>query len=266
VDGADETSAACCELFLRDPRVRLIIQPSHLGWVRNTAAVLEVAASEAAGYICIQPHDDIMEENYLSTLLGVAEASPQAAVVYTDIQAFGDLDIRIHQPSVTGAPLDRLATLLTHHFNAVAFRGLTRISALRAVEPISGNAFDDFAADTVWMTRLATVGELVCVAHPLYRKRYHPGNTHFAWNRWPRERQIAAWTRHCLDMLTEALKVAENGAQRNGLVEAARIRLFQSGDKPMMFHGVISTLSPKERAAIVSEFDSAVERLCQCKS
>jgi hypothetical protein len=126
-----------------------------------------------------------MEENYMSSLLGVAEAAPQAAVVYTDIQAFGDLDIRIHQLSITGEPLDRLATLLTNHFNAVAFRGLTRISALRDVEPISGNAFDDFAADTVWMTRLATVGDLVCVGRPLYRKRYHPGNTHFAWNRWP---------------------------------------------------------------------------------
>src|SRR5207247_2207458 len=127
-------------------------------------------------YACLQPHDDIMEETYLSSLLAVAEAAPQAAVVYSDIRAFGDGDNLIHQPSVIGSPLARLATLLIDHFNAVAFRGLTRVSALRAVEPISGNPFDDFAADTVWMARLATVGDLICVPRSLYRKRYPAGN------------------------------------------------------------------------------------------
>jgi len=263
VDGADETSAAACEPFLGDARVKLMVQPSRLGWVRNSAAVLGIAAAEAADYACVQPHDDIMEKTYLSSLLAVAEATPQAAVVYSDIRAFGDTDILIHQPSVIGPPLARLATLLIDHFNAVAFRGLTRISALRAVEPISGNPFDDFAADTVWMARLATVGDLVCVPRSLYRKRYHAGNTHSEWNSWPRERQIAAWTRHCLDMLAEALKLAKDAATKNMLVEAARVRLFQSGGTPMIFYRVISTLSAKERARVLLEFDPVVAQLCR---
>ena len=260
VDGADQASAAACAPFLGDTRVKLMVQPARLGWVQNSAAVLGVAVAEAADYACIQPHDDIMEATYLSSLLAVAEAAPQAAAVYSDLQAFGDFDFLIHQPSVIGSPLARLTTLLTDHFNAVAFRGLTRVSALRAVEPISGNSFDDFAVDTIWMARLATVGDLVCVPRLLYRKRYHAGNTHFEWNRWPRERQIAAWTRHCLDMLAEALKLAKDAAARNMLVEAARVRLFQSGGTPMIFHGVMSALSTEERARVLLEFDPAVSR------
>jgi GT2 family glycosyltransferase len=261
VDGADEASAAACAPFLTDARVTFLIQPSRLGWVRNSAAVLGAAVAGAADFACIQPHDDIMEEEYLSSLLAVAEAAPQAAVVYSDIQAFGDLNICVHQPSVMGSPLARMTTMLLDHSNAVAFRGLTRVSALRAVEPISGNPFDDFAADTVWMARLAVEGDLICVPRPLYRKRYHAGNTHAEWNRWPRQRRIAAWTRHCLDMLAEAMKSARQAAARNMMVEAARIRLFQEGT-PMAFHEVISTLNTEERAQIAAQFNPAAARLC----
>ena len=261
VDGADEASAAACEPFLRDPRVKLMVQPSRLGWVGNCATVLGAAAAETADYACLQPHDDIMDNTYLASLLAVAEATPKAAVVYSDIRGFGNLDMLIHQPSVVGSPVARMATLLTHHFNAVAFRGLTRVSALRAVKPISGNPFDDFAADTIWMARLASVGDLVCVPRSLYRKRYHGGNTHGAWEHWPRDRQIAAWMAHCLGMLVEAMTLATDAASRNVLVEAARVRLLQSGGTPMIFHRVLAALAPKERERLLSEFDAAVAQL-----
>ena len=265
VDGADEASAAACKPFLDDARVRLVVQPSRLGWVRNCATVLSAAAAEAADYACLHPHDDIMEQTYLSSLVAVAEATPQAAVVFSDIQSFGDHHNLIHQPSVTGSPLTRLTTLLTDHFNAVAFRGLTRISALRAAEPISGNACDDFAADTVWMARLARVGDLVCVPRPLYRKRYHTGNTHGEWSHWTRERQIAAWTTHCVDMLAEALKVATDATAMRSLTEAARIRLFHTGGN-FPFHRMVSTLGANERARMLSQFDPGVAQLCRAIS
>jgi GT2 family glycosyltransferase len=260
VDGADEASAAACEPFLKDDRVSLVVQPSRLGWVGNSAAVLAAALAEAADYACIQPHDDLMEAGYLSSLLAAATTAPNAAVVYSDIQAFGDKGSLIHQPSVVGSPLGRMATLLLDHFNAVAFRGLTRASALRAVEPMSGNRFDDFAADTVWVTRLATVGDLIRVPRPLYRKRYHAGNTHGAWPAWPRERRLAAWSRHCLDMLGEAVTVAKDAAARNLLVEAARIRLLQTGGRPL-HRSLLDTLSAEERSRVLMEFDRAAERL-----
>jgi GT2 family glycosyltransferase len=232
-----------------------------LGWVRNSAAVLAAAVSQGADYACIQPHDDLMEAGYLSSLLAVAEAAPQAALIYSDIRSFGDFNLLMRQWSVMGSPLVRMSSLLRDHYAAVAFRGLTRVSALRAVEPMSGNPFEDFAADTVWMTRLATVGDLVRVPYLLYRKRYHSGNTHTKWFVWPRDRQVAAWTRHCIDMLAEALKVTSDPAAKTMLVAAARDRLLQSGKVAMIFHQTMSSLSADERASVLSEFDAAAMRM-----
>jgi hypothetical protein len=263
VDGGDEASAAACEPFLDDPRVKLIVQPSRLGWVRNASAVLGVAISEGADYACLQPHDDLMEQTYLSSLVGTARLVPRAAAIYSDVQGFGQLDVFLHQQSVTGTPLVRMANLLIDHFNAVAYRGLTPISVLRALHPMSGNPFDDFAADTVWMARLATQGELIRVPRTLYRKRYHGRNTHIQWHFWPRERQIPAWTRHCLDMLAVALTVARDETARRMLVEAARVRLFQGNGRRMEFHNTIAGLSAEERAQVLAEFDSAAARLCR---
>lgn len=261
IDDHDEASAVACEPFLNDARVKLLVQPSRLGWVRNAAAVLAAAVNQGADYACIQPHDDLMEAGYLSSLLTIAESTPQAALVYSDIRAFGDLEVLMHQSSVMGSPVARLLSLLCDHFNAVAYRGLTRTSALRAVEPMSGNPCEDFAVDTVWMARLATVGDLVRVPKPLYRKRYHSGNTHMKWHLWPRDRQAAAWTRHCIDMLAEALKVTNGPDATAMLVAAARARLLQSGGTPMMFHQTMAGLSDDERASVLSNFDAAAKRL-----
>jgi GT2 family glycosyltransferase len=261
VDGADDASAAACAPFLNDARVRLVVQPSRLGWVRNSAAVLAAAVSQGADYACIQPKDDLMEAHYLSSLLAVAQATPQAALIYSDILAFGDQQFSMGQWPVMGSPVARLVSLLMDHYPAVAFRGLTPVSALRAVEPMSGNPFEDFAADTVWITRLATVGGLARVPYLLYRKRYHSANTHMKWNLWPRDRQVAAWSRHCLDMLAEALKVTEDPAAMTMLVSAARVRLLQSGGAPMIFHPTMTSLSADERAAVLSEFDAAAAKM-----
>src|SRR4051794_20883932 len=82
----------------------------------------------------------------------------------------------ISQPSVIGSSQERGLALLSEHYNAVAYRGLIRGSMLRKVPLISGNPFNNFAADTVWMARLARVGDLVRVPRLLYR----PSNDHAA--------------------------------------------------------------------------------------
>ena len=256
IDGADVASEQACCPFLSDPRVRLIVQPKRLGWVQNTAVVLAAPVVQGADYACVHPHDDLMEEGYLAALVDAAESFPNAAIVYSDIKGFGDLEIEIHQPSVVGSPLDRLLILLLEHFNAVAYRGLTRASALSRVAPISGNKFEDFAADTVWMARLATVGDLIRVPGVLYRKRYHSGNTHWAWNRWPRERKIGAWTEHCLNMLAEALMVEREPALRRLLMAAARMRLLQIGGPIGPYHNEVRTMTREERLQVLSNFEA----------
>ncbi len=258
IDGADAESERACRPFLADPRFRLVVQPSRLGWVRNSAAVLAAALAEDTDYACIQPHDDLLHEDYLTSLVEVAESTPAAAAVYSDLLSFGSQSGTIlTQETVTGSPVRRQRTLLSKHFNAVAYRGLTRTSLLRRLPAISGNAFDDFAADTVWMARLATAGDLIRVPRALYQKRYHPDNTHSAWNSWPPEKKIAAWRQHCLDMLAEALEVASDESARRSLFVAAERRLLQTERRMGPCHNEIAALSQPERRKLLDEFTRA---------
>jgi GT2 family glycosyltransferase len=224
IDGADADTERACLPFASDPRVRIVVQPRRLGWVKNTAAVL-AGASEQAKFVCVQPYDDVVEADYLATLLDAARDHPHAAVVFSDIAAFGTAEGVISQESVIGTPMERQLLLLTRHFSAIAYRGLNRASALKAVPPISGNNHRDFACDTVWMARLARAGDLVRVPRVLYHKRFHPGSTHAEWPTWHRWQKGRAWVQHCLDMLAEALTVATSIEERRLLIDAARARL-----------------------------------------
>jgi glycosyltransferase involved in cell wall biosynthesis len=226
VDGADEASVAACRPFLSDPRVALVVQPQRLGWVGNSSAVLAQAASQGTEYACLQPYDDVLDDDYLAILAGTSADNPAAAVVYSDIQGFGAHDIVIRQATVAGSPFERQLCLLRDHFAAAAFRGLMRVSTLRSIIPIAGNRCDDFAADTVWMARQALAGDLLRVPLVLYRKRYHATNTHLQWGTWSYERRMTAWITHCLDMLAEALKATTVPRERRMLHEAALTRVM----------------------------------------
>jgi glycosyltransferase involved in cell wall biosynthesis len=224
IDGADADSERACLPFASDPRVRIVVQPRRLGWVKNTAAVL--AGVEQAEFVCVQPHDDWVETEYLATLLDTARNHPSAAVVFSDLSMFGTQKGVCTQESVVGTPVERQVSLLTRHFNAISYRGLNRTSALKAVPPLSGNHRGDFACDTVWMARLARAGDLVRVPRVLYHKRYLPNSAHAEWATWHRWQKGATWVHHCLDMLAEALTVAASIEERRLLIDAARGRLW----------------------------------------
>ena len=257
IDGSDEASKAACRPFLADPRVQLLVQPGRLGWVGNSSTVLAAAAAADVDYVCLQPHDDVIEEDYLATLLGAAEATSGAAVVYSDIQCFGTVASLLQQPTVAGSRLERQMCLLRDHFNAVAFRGLTRVSALRSILPMAGNPCEDFAADTVWMAHQALAGDLVRVPRALYRKRYHANNTHTQWSGWPHRRKVTAWIRHCLDMLAAALKATDIPGERRMLHEAARRRLTAPTPSSTPYHRNIAGMHPLGRGRMRARFDAA---------
>ena len=257
VDDADEASVAACRPFLTDPRVSLLVQPRRLGWVGNSSAALTAAASTHADYACLQPHDDVLEDDYLGELVAAAEANSGAAVVYSDIKPFGGAhDAVIRQPTVAGSPFERQMRIMLEQYNAVAYRGLMRVSTLRSILPMAGNPCDDFAADTVWMARQALVGDLVRVPRPLYRKRYHAGNTHAHWGDWPYEVRMTAWISHCVDMLAQALKASNTPAEHRLLHRAARTRLVYPRESP--YRTDLLAMNRAARGRMESRFDAIV--------
>jgi len=255
IDGADADSEHACRPFASDARVHIVVQPRRLGWVKNTAAVLAIA-SKGTEFVCVQPHDDWIEPDYLSILLDLARNRPQPAVVFSDLAGFGTHEGVISQESVIGTPMERQLSLLTHHFNAVAYRGLIRTFALTGLPLISGNDYGDFACDTIWMARLARAGELVRAPQVLYHKRYYASSTHATWMTWPRERKIAAWIRHCLDLLAEALTVANDPEDRRLLIEAAGCRLVMTDIGLGPFATEINRMSPRRLWQMQTIFDA----------
>jgi glycosyltransferase involved in cell wall biosynthesis len=225
LDGEQPAMAQAVEPYLADPRFRLTTQPARLGWVDNINWLMDRMPEVGADYWCYQQQDDVLAATYAEELLGAAERHPEAVVVYSDLVAFGSLETVIAQPSVLGSALGRRMAVMLDHHAAVAMRGLTRARVLADGARLTHNEVEDFSVDTVWLTTLARSGDLVRVPELLYRKRYHPGNEHGRWSRWPDEQRRRGWLVHCADMLEQALIGLGTAAERRLIYEASLHRL-----------------------------------------
>lgn len=212
VDGPDPVCEQLCRQYLGDPRFRLSVQPERLGWVRNIGWLQLQADSEFWYY---HQQDDLVDPTYLEVLIEYARRWPEAAVVYCDMETFGDREMRFARPSVVGSPIARQLSMLTDQFAGVAFRGLTRVAALRDTGGgILENEVENFAAETVWIATMATWGDLVQVPTTLYRKRYHSQNVHSVWMTWDRPQRTEAWVAHCHDLLEVTTHVPAQRSER----------------------------------------------------
>jgi hypothetical protein len=201
-----------CRQFLDDSRFEISVQKTRLGWVRNIDWLQRQANGE---FWCYLQQDDVIDPTYLEVLIDHARRWPQAAVVYCDMETFGDRSSHFARSSVVGSPFARQLSLLTDHFAGVAFRGLTRVAALTDTGGgMVENDADNFAAETVWSSTMATWGDLIQVPATLYRKRYHDQSAHSAWLAWDLPQRVAAWIAHCHDVLQVAMTVPASRSER----------------------------------------------------
>jgi hypothetical protein len=169
--------------------------------------------------------DDIVSPDYVQSLLEHARKHPDAAVLYSDLEAFGSLELEMHQNSLLGTPAAREIGLLHDHLAAVAFRGLTRQAALDQAGGVRQNEIESFAAETTWMASVARAGDLVRLPRVLYFKRFHDENLHTKWLQWPLEKRKKAWQVHCRDMFLEAARAEATTLERRLMWFAASTRL-----------------------------------------
>lgn len=249
LDGPEPTSETLCKPFLKDSRFRLVIQPQRLGWVGNINWLMSQVDSP---YWYYHQQDDLVDPRYVEVLLDHATRMPEAAVVYCDIVAFGFQNWKFAQPSVTGSASARQLTLLYGHHPSVAFRGLTRVEALRHSGGVPTNEVENFSADTAWMAAVARWGELQRVPLELYRKRYHAENTHMKWSAWPADKRAKAWIVHCADMLEQAMLVEATVQERRLLWLATVGRLVSP--RTASAYLPVASMRPGERAALLDAF------------
>ncbi|MEO7932991.1 MAG: glycosyltransferase [Chthoniobacterales bacterium] len=249
IDGPDPESEAVCQPFLRDKRFSVVTQPERLGWVGN---IDWLTAQVDTPFWCYYQQDDLTAPCYFEKLLEAALCHLSAAVVYCDIVAFGTQSWQTSQPSVTGIPAARQLALLYAHHSAVAFRGLTRVEALRESGGLITNEVENYSVDTTWMSQMACWGDLIRVPGDWYFKRYHEDNVHTKWADWPEEKRLHAWIAHCADLLEITFKVGANPQERRLLWLATVNRLTSPRVAPGYLQ--MKEITQEQRMALLENF------------
>ena len=251
VDRGSDDSESICRRYLQDRRFELIVQPERLGWVRNVNALIERVETP---FFCITPHDDLLEPPYLAEVYALAASDPAIACAYSDVEGFGGLRMRFEQPEIRGTLLERVIDFLLNHFAAFPFRGIVRRRDAHDRPYLPTGLPRDFAADTVWMLRLALRGELRRVRSPLYRKRYHSASVHSAWPDWPRGELIALWADQAAACARMALDHVADPLDRQVVLAAALLRVAGVGRGQCY----ATPTNPHEVAAATARFCDAV--------
>lgn len=163
---AEETLDACAP-FLRDDRIRATVNPELLGWAENMRSLVRRVATP---YFFILPHDDLLQPDYIATLLAELESRPHASIAYSDIACFGHQSFRL-RISLTEEPIfDRLMSYFLGGMEAHPMRALTRASA-RGDADFPTDRYGGFAVECEWVLHLLLSGAAVHVPRPLYLKR-----------------------------------------------------------------------------------------------
>lgn len=223
VDRSDDASLAVCSNFDLGRPARVIAQSERRHYVGNVNDLLRSVETEL---VCVMPHDDTIEPDYLAVLVDALMATPSAVVAYSDIVRVGpDHDrtngVPMSQPAVTGARIDRMIEFLHARNSAVACRGVVRVDMLPDLA-LPDNPCRGFASDTAWLLHLACHGDLHRVARPLYRKCIRDTSVVRGWLREDREWHRRAWFEHCLSCaricLARELDDAETTVVRQALI------------------------------------------------
>jgi GT2 family glycosyltransferase len=231
-DASTDGSTELCRAIAQKHGFELILQPQRRGWIENCNVLLERARGD---FICIVPHDDVLDERYVEVLAAHLVATPACVQAFCDVRGFGSTREVQTQSSLVGSPFERLYEMIMRHFDGTPFRGLIRRDALDRAGRLPDNAFDGFAADINWIARIAREGEMHRVPEALYAKRFHARSTAHAWSVWAEADKLAAWADHCAHLLGVALELELTAAERWLIAHAACRRLVMANEQPATY-------------------------------
>jgi glycosyltransferase involved in cell wall biosynthesis len=230
VDGGDRQSAEACEPFLRrDPRFRMTIQPSRLGWAGNTDWTMR---ERRGAFYIFQQHDDQVSPSYVADLVEAALRYPDAAICFAKVQCTGLMTHVMHGLPLSGQPVERVLTCLKFMDHA-AFRGLIRGSALASTSGLllsDFDPFDSYGTEMRLMAELALLGEFRFVPGPTYYKNLHGQNLYLKRDRWPDEKKQLAWA--CLGawMAEVVVPAGRSLEERRRMFDAVLVRFLIPGN------------------------------------
>lgn len=222
VDQSTDRTADLARRLAAEHGFDLIVQPRRLGWIGNSNAVLRRMTSE---FGMILPHDDVLSPSYVSRCMEALLANEASAVACSDIECVPAGNI-IAQLELKGDRVARVARCIKDGFAGVSYRGVLRLGRFRHREV--PNAIGGFAADTLWMVRMAIAGEIVRVPETLYRKTLHANSAHHAWKQMTGRQEDRRWLAHTAEvallLLRDAPLLLRHASIRKALRKRARRR------------------------------------------
>ena len=85
-DASTDGSTELCRAIAQKHGFELIVQPQRRGWIENCNVLLERARGD---FICIVPHDDVLDERYIEVLAAHLVATPACVQAFCDVRGFG---------------------------------------------------------------------------------------------------------------------------------------------------------------------------------
>ena len=205
VDVSDDDTARRCEQFaLADQRFTVVCQTQRLGWVRNANELLRIAQSDLCFFI---GHDDLIDQEYVSTLVTAFAQNDQASIAYSDMTFF---HAEGQEEAVVCKGLDGVTDPLTRGRVVLqwipgwwaSYRGLFRLDIARAGPPLRSHLGGEYAADWPFLMYFALRGECIRVRRVLYRKRSHAASLSSTWRSGPLQRLCVSLS--CAQVILEA--------------------------------------------------------------
>jgi glycosyltransferase involved in cell wall biosynthesis len=201
--------------------IEVHVQPKRLGWIGNSNAVLNLMTSP---YGMILPHDDMLRQTYVTRCMEALKANDAASVACSDLRIV-DQEVVLGQIEFRGDRVDRAILCITDGFTAVNYRGVIRFDKLRRrTIPVTASGY---AADAVWMLRMALAGEVIRVPETLYRKTLHEQSTHVGWAHLSNLKR--RWLVHVAEMQWLLLRDAPSLLLDRRVRDALRLRLRKQG-------------------------------------
>jgi glycosyltransferase involved in cell wall biosynthesis len=201
----------------------LIVQPRRLGWIGNSNAVLRSMTSE---FGMILPHDDLLSPSYVSRCMAALLANEASVVACSDLECVPAGAI-VPQLELRGDRVMRVAKCVEDGFLAVSYRGVLRLGRFHRREV--PNAIGGFAADTLWMVRMAIAGEILRVPEVLYRKTFHTSSAHHPWKQMTGKQEDRRWLAHTAEIMLLLMRDAPLLLRKKKIRRALRKRARRRG-------------------------------------
>jgi glycosyltransferase involved in cell wall biosynthesis len=205
VDVSNDDTARRCEQFaLADQRFTVVYQTQRLGWIQNANELLRLAQSDLCFFI---GHDDLIDQEYVSSLVTALTQNNQASIAYSDMTFFHS---EVQEVTVVCEGLDGITEPLTRGRVVLqwipgwwaSYRGLFRLNIARAGRPLRSHLGGEYAADWPFLMYFALRGECIRVRRVLYRKRSHAASLSSTWRYGPLQRMCVSLS--CAQVILEA--------------------------------------------------------------